>query len=223
MCGRINLRTSNQDLSKLFTEFEQLQFPDIEPRYNIAPSQPVLAVREIGQTLSADFLKWGFRPPWWKPKQPQPINAKAESIESGRYWTGSFRHHRCLIPVSGFYEWKASEDGKQPFQIGLESGEPFCLGGLWNRWEAEDGSSSETFAVITVPPNDLMKSIHNRMPLIIGKGDFGMWLAEESDGNELSGLLKPYESDALTAYAVSTVVNNPRNDSRECIEPVASN
>jgi putative SOS response-associated peptidase YedK len=223
MCGRFTLTVNPADLQDAFTNYT---FPTrFSPRFNIAPSQPVLAIPNNGLN-AADFFIWGLIPMWAKDPSigSRLINARGETIAEKPSFRGSFKHKRCLILADGFYEWKsiASKKTKIPYFIHMKDRAPFAFAGLWDAWEGADGSSVKTCTIITTGPNELMESLHNRMPVILHPRDYGKWLeASHQTPENLLPLLKPYPADAMSAYPVSTLVNKPSNDSPELVVPAS--
>jgi putative SOS response-associated peptidase YedK len=216
MCGRYRLTASTKEMADLFDLAELLA---VEPRYNIAPSQQVLTVRldpESGKKTAA-LLKWGLVPPWSKDGKGF-INARSDTAASKPTFRRALKKNRCLIAADGFYEWQKQGAKKQPYFIGLKGGRPFAFAGLWERWQGGEGEPVETCAILTTDANDLMQPIHNRMPVILDRRDFGAWLDPEGKPEELQALLHPYEENDLEAYPVSTFVNNPRNQGPQCAE-----
>jgi putative SOS response-associated peptidase YedK len=196
---------------------------ELPPRYNIAPSQPVAAIRAGGSgARELTLLQWGLIPSW--AKEPaigsRMINARAETAAEKPSFRAAMKRRRCLIPASGFYEWTRVGAAKQPFFVRMKGGRPFALAGLWEQWCGEDGSELETCAILTTSPNELAAKIHPRMPVIIAPGDYGRWMdpANEKPGT-LEPLLRPYPAGEMEAHPVSRHVNNPRNDDPACIEP----
>jgi putative SOS response-associated peptidase YedK len=220
MCGRFNLRTPARDLVEIF---QLLREPELTPRYNIAPTQPVAAVRQVGKFRELSLLRWGLVPSWSKdPKAGPPlINARAETIATKPAFRSAFKRRRCLIPADGFYEWQKTEaKAKQPFHIRMKNEHPFAFAGLWEHWEGGDSSAIESCTIVTTTANDVLRSIHDRMPVILQEGDYDRWLDPKlEDVPTLERLLRPYPTDEMTAYPISTLVNSPRNESAECIEP----
>ena len=221
MCGRFVLRASPQQLQTLF-DLEEA--PRAEPRYNIAPTQPVLLVRAKPHSggREATFLTWGLIPFWAKEQQiGRPmINARAETAAQKPSFRAAFRYRRCIVPADGFYEWKKESGGKQPYLIGLASGGLFGIAALWERWE-RDGSVVESCALLTTGPNELMASIHQRMPVILQPQDYDEWLdSSVQKADPLLHLMRPFDGAAMQAIPVSTVVNNPRNEDPACVEPL---
>ena len=221
MCGRYLLNT---DLNALQLRFKFVNTEvEITPRYNIAPSQPVAAVRAgEGGARELTLLQWGLIPSWAKDPAigSRMINARAETAAEKPSFRAAMKRRRCLIPASGFYEWARVGAAKQPFFIRMKEGRPFALAGLWEQWCGEDGSELETCAILTTSPNEMTAKIHPRMPVIIAPGDYGRWMdpANEKPGT-LEPLLRPYPAGEMEAHTVSRHVNNPRNDEPACIEP----
>jgi putative SOS response-associated peptidase YedK len=218
MCGRTTLTITPDDLERTFG------FPvpsGYRPRYNISPGQEVLAVADAGGGPSFGWYRWGLVPFWAKESSigSRMINARGETVANKPAYRASFGKRRCLLVVDGFYEWRATPEGKRPHRIRLASGEPFTLAGIWDRWTHEP-EHLETCASITTTANTLMAPIHDRMPVIVSPADRASWLAGETPRSELEALLKPYAGDDLVAYEVSTLVNRPINDTPECVEPV---
>jgi putative SOS response-associated peptidase YedK len=219
MCGRYNLRATPDQIREAFQLFREPDWP--VPRYNIAPTQTVLGIRfdENATPREPVLLKWGLIPSWAKDTKigNSLINARADTVATKPSFRSAFRRRRCLLPASGFYEWQKRDDGKQPYQIGLKSGQPFAMAGLWEHWEGPDGPV-ESSSIITTDANELMEPLHNRMPVILRPDDYDAWLDPASDPKTLQELLQPYPDDDLTAFPVSRAVNNPRNDRPECVE-----
>ncbi len=228
MCGRYSLTTPPDVLAALF---RLAAIPIWAPRYNIAPTQEVPVVREApagdeaGRERRFDVLHWGLIP-WWA-QDPgvggQMINARAETAAEKPVFGEAFRRRRCLVPADGFFEWKKLVSGKQPYCIRRRDGEPFGLAGLWERWRRSEQEIIESFTILTTEPTDLLRPLHDRMPLIIDPADFDLWL--DPDVREPEGLRPLLTSgsaarDALVAYPVSTRVNTPANDDPSCLEEV---
>ncbi len=221
MCGRFTLTVDPADLQDAFPEFA---FPaQGTPRYNIAPSQPILALPNEG-TNRADFFVWGLIPSWAKDPSigSRMINARAETLAEKPAFRSAYKYHRCLIFADGFFEWQARPGMKSkiPHFIRLKSRAPFAFAGLWEHWQPADGSEVRSAAIITTEPNELMASIHNRMPVILQPNTYSQWLdpAPQSP-NRLQNLLVPYPAGEMEAYPVSTLVNSPGNDRAECVLP----
>ena len=222
MCGRFTLTVDPADLKE---EFQDYTFPSqFAPRFNIAPSQPILAIPNDGKN-TADFFVWGLIPSW--AKEPDVgnrlINARGETLAEKPSFRGSYKYKRCLILADGFYEWKA-EPGtktKTPYFIHMKDRKPFAFAGLWDEWNDSDGSQVKSCTIVTTDPNELMTSIHNRMPLILKPADYAQWLDTSPRTPEsLQPLIKPFPADKMSAYPVSTLVNKPEVDRAELVVPV---
>jgi putative SOS response-associated peptidase YedK len=218
MCGRFLLFS---DASSLASHFDLAGLPELAPRYNIAPTQPVAAVRagEAGRELVR--LRWGLVPPWSRDMTQAPINARAETAAEKPMFRAALRKRRCLVPASGFYEWLAlaGQKQKQPYCFRPREERPWAFAGLWERWQGPDGPV-ESCAIRTTEANELVRSVHDRMPVIVPQRHFGAWLDPlAQDAAELLPLLRPYPADAMRAYTVGPLVSNPRNDVPECLAP----
>ena len=223
MCGRFTLRASPVDLSHLF---DLAEVPPLEPRYNIAPTQTVFALRAdaAGKRETAQ-LRWGLVPAWAKDTKIgyKLINARSDSAATKPSFRNAFKKRRCLIATSGFYEWKKTgAKTKQPYYVHCADGAPFAFAGLWEAWQGDE-KPIESCTILTTDANDLMAPIHNRMPVILDAKDFDRWLDPAvQDPAKLQPLLVPYSGSDMTAYPISTFVNSPRNQGPQCIEPVAA-
>ncbi|RME83237.1 MAG: SOS response-associated peptidase [Caldilineae bacterium] len=222
MCGRFTLASPPEVLAQMF---ELDEVPAFRPRYNIAPTQPVAAVRlsPQGREREFTFLTWGLIPSWAKDIRmgARMINARAETVAEKPAYRAAFRYRRCLIPADGFYEWQKRAGGKQPYFIGMKDGRPFAMAGLWEHWEGDDGSVIESCTILTTTPNELVAPLHNRMPVILPGEVFDAWLRPNTPASDLKRLLRPYPAEAMRAYAVSTLVNSPANDTPACIAPLS--
>lgn len=222
MCGRFSLRTPAAILAQLFQLAES---PAWAPRYNIAPSQaaPVVVMTPEHPDRQFRQWRWGLIPGWSKDPGigTRMINAQAETASSKPAFRVAFRKRRCLVLADGFYEWQQLGRKKQPFYIRMGNDSPFAFAGLWEQWKGPDGAAIDSCTLLTIEPNDLIRRFHHRMPVILDPEDYALWLDPGiRDPEQLQPLLRPYSSEALTAYPVSTRVNNPSNDIPECIEPL---
>ncbi|MCP5145354.1 MAG: SOS response-associated peptidase [Gammaproteobacteria bacterium] len=223
MCGRFTLHTASDIIAQAFDVTLE---HETAPRYNIAPSQPILGIRldEMGRRV-ATFFRWGLVPFWAKDASigNKLINARAETVDEKPSFRASFRHHRCLVVADGYYEWHTGPDGKQPYYITpADPARPLmAFGGLFSTWHSPDGSELDTAALLTCAPNNALSFIHDRMPVIIEPDNWQTWLDPRTDRKALKPLLGPVADDRLTPVAVSKMVNTPRNDDARCIEPVA--
>jgi putative SOS response-associated peptidase YedK len=221
MCGRFSLAATGEDLAD---HYSLQELPFVAPRYNIAPTQPVAAVRMKDQgDRELTHFQWGLIPSWAKDPSMgvKMINARAETAAEKPAFRAAFKRRRCLIPATGFYEWQQVNGRKQPLYIHHAGDGILSLAGLWEIWHSADGSELQTCTILTTTPNELMEPIHNRMPVIVDPADYTMWLDRETPPDQLQHLLRPYDSSLLKAYAVSTAVNRVQNDSPECILPLS--
>jgi putative SOS response-associated peptidase YedK len=165
-------------------------------------------------------MKWGLIPHWARDTGgPKPINAKSETVLDRAMFREPFRKRRCLIPATGFYEWQRVGKAKRPYHFRRRDGQPLALAGLWDRWDGPDGALL-TCTILTTDANDLLRPVHDRMPVIIDPADVDLWLDPATDPAELLPLLRPYPADAMEAVAVSPLVNSTKNDGPECLTPV---
>lgn len=220
MCGRYSLTSS---LSELAQRFEFDSEPEgIVPRYNVAPTQQVLAVVG-GEPRRAGFMRWGLIPSWSKdgPSSRPLINARAETVAEKPSFRDSLKRRRCLILADGFYEWQTAGDAKRPMRVTMRSGEPFAFAGLWSKWTDSEGSCISSCAIITTAANEVLKPIHHRMPVILSKEVEDLWLDTALDDSQtLTQFLEPYPDDALEAFEVSALVNSASNDRPEVATPL---
>ena len=220
MCGRFAFFAKGQ------FGYESLQLPEPPPfeRYNIAPSQDILAIRVAAEAGRPEWakLRWGLVPFWSKePGGKRPlINARAEGIEAKPSFRGPVRHRRCIVPASGFYEWRREGSGKQPYFVRPAAAEVFALAGIWDHWEGKQGEVIESVAIITASANELMQPIHDRMPVILEEEDVAEWIAPATKLERAMPMLKPCSAARLVAYPVSSLVNSARHDGPECVARV---
>jgi len=225
MCGRFTLFSSAEEIAQMF----EVDLPDLLPSYNIAPSQTINAIAQMPDRLKRELyrFRWGLIPSWAKDSAIayKLINARSETASEKPSFRSAFKHRRCLIPTDGFYEWQHSEDGKakkQPYFFSLKDGNPFALAGLWESWKSPDGEVIESCTILTTEANDILRPIHDRMPVILESKGWDMWLDPSFDNkNELQAILKPYPAEAMTAHPVSIKVNSPKNNSPECTAAIA--
>lgn len=220
MCGRFYL-----DVPKkiLVDHFHIENNPNLQPHFNIAPSQDIAAVRETDRGRELAILRWGLIPHWAKEEKTgySMINARAETVDQKPSFRTAYKRHRCLIPASGFYEWQAGPSGKQPFAIGRKDGEVFAMAGLWELWENPEGRVIESCTIIVTTANEVIKPIHDRMPVILEEDDYETWLDRDTqDPAVLKPLLRQFPAALMKTYPVSRRVNNPKYDDPDCILPV---
>ncbi|MGB3097155.1 MAG: SOS response-associated peptidase [Candidatus Deferrimicrobiaceae bacterium] len=223
MCGRFTLFDSAASVAE---GFGLAEVPSLSPRYNVAPSQEVAAVRIPAEGRAREFalLRWGLVPSWAKDPSlgDRMINARSETAAEKPAFRSAIRRRRCLVPASGFYEWKRMNGRKQPYFIGMRDRKIFGFGGIWESWEVAGGEVVLSCALLTTGPNDLLRPIHDRMPVIIAPRDFELWLSPEvKDSQALVPLFRPYPHAEMTAFPVGMAVNNPKTDAPGLIEPLA--
>ena len=224
MCGRFTLRKPSREVAEAFRLFEGEDMP-LKPLYNIAPTQMVAAVRVDPQTKRREMplLKWGLVPSWADDPSigNRMINARSETVATKPSFRAAFRKRRCLIPADGFFEWKKDGKHKQPYLIGVGQGDLFAFAGLWEAWE-RDGEVIQSCTVLTTEANDFIRSVHDRMPVILHRQDYDLWLDPGvQDGGKVQHLLRPYQDAEMFAVPVSTWVNDPRHEDERCVEKVA--
>jgi putative SOS response-associated peptidase YedK len=224
MCGRFVQYSHPEVYANHFGA--ELACENSGPRYNLAPTQPVLAVRQTEEgTRELVPLRWGLVPSWSKGPDNRfsMINARAETVDSKPAYRNALKRRRCLIPSEGFYEWKAGEQRKTPYLIRRTDGAPFGMAGLWETWRDPDGEPLESCTVIVTDANDLVRSLHDRMPVILAPEDYAARLDPHTkDTARLLKMLRPAESTAWELRQVSRKVNSPKNDSPDLLEPVAA-
>jgi putative SOS response-associated peptidase YedK len=221
MCGRFTLGATATDLA---AQFNLATVPTWTPRYNIAPRQEVLVILQSCPQASreARLHRWGLVPSWAKDPTigNRLINARAETVASRPAFRLAFKERRCLVLADGFYEWHTEGARKQPYHIRLRDGRPFAFAGLWEHWEGEE-AAIDSCTLLTTTPNEVMRPLHDRMPVILSAAEYDQWLdSRGQDVKPLQAILCPYPGDDLIAYPVSTRVNNPAHDSPECVTPV---
>ncbi|BAY43445.1 hypothetical protein SAMD00079811_10250 [Scytonema sp. HK-05] len=230
MCGRFTL---SQTAEAIYQTFHVNKIPDLEPQYNIAPTQMVAAVLYNPESKQREFqkLRWGLIPSWAKDlgMGAKLINARAETAAEKPAFRSAFKHRRCLVVADGFYEWQTKEGKKQPYYFHLQEGKTFGFAGLWEQWRlpparearSPQGEEITSCTILTTKCNELLQPIHERMPVILQPQDYDLWLDPQVQTPEpLQQLLHPYPSEAMMAYPVSTLVNSPHHNSPDCIKPL---
>ncbi|MBW8010041.1 MAG: SOS response-associated peptidase [Chloroflexi bacterium] len=222
MCGRFTITADPAAIQEAFPWAKVP--PEMQPRYNVAPSQPVAVIPNDGKN-KIDYFIWGLIPSW--AKNPaignRMINARGETLADKPSFRAAYKRRCCLIIADGFYEWvkNPGQKAKVPYYIQLESQEPFGMAGLWEVWFSPDGSEIKSCTIITTSPNDKISKLHNRMPVILPKSAHSVWLEREDQKPEqLNTLLKAYPAGEMVHHPVSSTVNNPKNDIVECTQPV---
>ncbi|MBA2490291.1 MAG: SOS response-associated peptidase [Gammaproteobacteria bacterium] len=218
MCGRYVTR--DQAAIERYFNISSHQFR-LTDRYNVAPSTTVPVVRSIDAERIMSGMHWGLIPSWAKDKKIayKTINARAETVATKPAFRAAYKVRRCLIPVSGFYEWKRDVEPKQPHFIHKRDGSPLAFAGLWETWKGAD-ETVESCTIVTTEANEMMAELHSRMPVILDPPDFDWWMTGKAE--EVGQLLAPCPSENLEDYPISRRVNNPRNEGQEIVEPVDS-
>jgi putative SOS response-associated peptidase YedK len=227
MCGRASTTFTNQELAIRYLNRSPLIIPDLRPNYNLSPTQNTVVLRVVENERKFDSMRFGLIPFWAKDIKSTSryslINAKSEEITEKRSYKGAFEKRRCIVPLSSFFEWKKTEKGpKKPFCIRLKNEPIMSIAGVWEHWKSKDETQEVfSFAMITTEANEFMQNIHTRMPVILDRSDEERWLdPENANVTELQKILKPCPSEWLDAYEVSTMVNSPKNNKPEVLQPV---
>ncbi|APH68765.1 SOS response-associated peptidase [Bacillus sp. LR_5] len=222
MCGRFTLFSTFDDIIDQFDIDQFLPKDEYHPSYNVAPSQNILAIINDGSNNRLGKLRWGLIPPWAKDEKIgyKMINARAETITEKPAFRKPLVSKRCIIPADSFYEWKRLDPKtKIPMRIKLKSSALFAFAGLYEKWKTHQGDPLYTCTIITTTPNELMKDIHDRMPVILTHDHEKEWLNPlNTDPDDLKNLLLPYDADDMEAYEVSPLVNSPKNNSPELLD-----
>ncbi|WP_438350043.1 SOS response-associated peptidase [Paenibacillus sp. FA6] len=222
MCGRYTITNSMEKLLIRYLTKDSTML-HYTPKYNAAPMQFIPAVIHNGSENRLGELRWGLVPSWAKDQKlgSKMINARAETLLEKASFKRLVSTRRCIIPADGFYEWKKQGSSKQPMRIVMRDEDIFSMAGLYDIWIDSDGKKLSTCTIITTTPNSLIADIHDRMPVILRRDDEAEWLSRDNhDESSLMALLRPYETDKMHAYPVSTAVGNVKNDSKELIEEI---
>ena len=218
MCGRFTLRSPER------IKFDDIDFGDFEgviPRFNIAPSQNILTVVQRENCREAALPQWGLIP-YWSKEAKGIINARVETIEEKPSFNDSFQRRRCLILADGFYEWERMGKISQPYYFQMNDGAPFTFAGIWDRWKQDDRLITSC-AIITTTANELLSTIHHRMPVILGAKSHNLWLSEDTRAADLKQLLTPFPAEKMKSHAVSYEVNDTKADHEGLLRPVEPN
>ncbi|MBG0787712.1 MAG: SOS response-associated peptidase [Anaerolineaceae bacterium] len=221
MCGRFTLTLEPGELQELLDLGPFVHI--VQPRYNIAPTQPVPIVRDP-ETRAVELYQWGLVPFWSKDIKigARLINARSETAAEKPAFRAAFKYRRCLLLADGFYEWKKEAQGKtkSPYLFKLKDDGPFTFAGLYEHWQSPDGGELHTCTILTCEPNELVGQVHNRMPVMLDAEARWQWLNPELGRKELMSLLAPYPAEAMKAFEVSRAVNSPGNDNPDVVKPV---
>lgn len=219
MCGRFVRFIS---LDQFIKHFGFKPLDELPERYNIAPSERVPAIRKAPDgSRQLSLLRWGLVPSWAKEFTGGLINARGETINEKPSFRHAFRKQRCIIPASGFFEWRKIGSRKAPYFIHLANDDPMAFAGIWESWRSPEGTWIETCAIVTTEANALLATLHDRMPVILAKETFDTWLdLDEHEPEVLQRLLVPCPPETLTMHPISTMVNKVGNDTPECLKPI---
>jgi putative SOS response-associated peptidase YedK len=226
MCGRFRQTRSAKSLAQQFNAglLDALNDFDILPRVNIAPTQPVVVVKQTkGKPRTITIMRRGLIPAWAKDQSigNKTINARSESVETTISFSDSSRSRRCLIPADGFYEWKKTGKVRQPYCFEVGEGELFAFAGLWDTWKNPKAETIESCTILTTTSNELVEKIHGRMPVIVPADKYNLWLDPEvEDFEAVKEILKPYEANAMRQYPVSPKLNSSNNESATLALPI---
>lgn len=222
MCGRFAFYSPREAVTELFN----VEFPlELEPRFNISPTQYVVALRQLenenqGLAFEPALMRWGLIPSWSKDPRigSRMINARAETVDKKPAFRSAFKRRRCVVLADGFFEWRRTVDGKIPYFISMKNQQPFAMAGLWERWNAGE-SPIESCTIVTTAANRTLAALHDRMPVILPAEQARRWMDVENYSREaLRSLLLPANDDGLQYWEVSRSVNNSRNDGPELIK-----
>lgn len=219
MCGRFTHLYTWRQLHRLMTLTSPVELP---ARYNVAPGQRAPVVRAVGGGNDAALLRWGLLPAWAKDERfgYRTINARSETVRTAPAFRAAFKSRRCIVPVSGFYEWRKQPGAKRPLYFTPTESDVFALAGLWECWRNDAGVEIETFTILTTVANEFMREIHDRMPVILGPAEFAEWLGGEPiDDSRAIELFAPCGPGEIRYWPVGTRVNSPKNDDASLIAP----
>jgi putative SOS response-associated peptidase YedK len=217
MCGRYTIRSIFPAANLTGTA----PVDDFLPRFNVAPTQDAPIVRLVNGAHGMDVLRWGLIPSWASDPSMgnRFINARSEGVATSKVFAKAYEKRRCLVAADGFYEWRGDKPPRQPFFIRFKEDRPFAFGGLWEYWKDRDSDTEvRSFTILTTGPNDVVRPIHDRMPVIISPEHFGQWLDPTVPGESVTSLLRPYPAQDMEAYPVGLRVNSPKNDDASLIE-----
>jgi putative SOS response-associated peptidase YedK len=221
MCGRFTLHIPPELLAEIFGLLEIPVFP---ARFNIAPTQAVPVILQTGDGRNHyAVMRWGLIPSWAKDTSigSRMINARCETVARKSAFRRAIRYSRCIVPASGFYEWREEGGKKAPLYVRRKDGSPICFAGLWDYWKSRERDAVDSCTILTTSSNELIAPLHNRMPVILLPEAFPLWLdPETTDPERLNALFHPFPADLMEMWPVPPLVNSPRNDSPELIAPL---
>lgn len=222
MCGRYSLDEDPNYIARHF-KVSNKTVESIHPNYNVAPTQQMPVITLENNNKQLQFMYWGIPRVLGKNLIKELINTRSDKAFGG-FWKKTVLNKRCLVPASGFYEWKKLADGKQPYFIHPKEENLFSFAGIWDIWKSKDGDEVKTFSIMTTEPSKEMSEIHNRMPVILHKQDEDEWLKDPKDitPDDIQLLLRPYDDNGLEIYPVSRAVNNVHNNDKHLTRPLAS-
>jgi putative SOS response-associated peptidase YedK len=218
MCGRFTLTDPDPRILRTRFGLDESARLDETPRFNIAPTDPVLAIRERDGVREAGRLRWGLVPGRWAEGHRSLINARAETLDRQPAFREAFRERRCLVPADGFYEWRRDENGKQAVWISRADRGPFAFAGIWAESPGRNGAPLHSCAIVTCEPNELVRPIHDRMPVILEPETEAAWLAPSAGVDELREALRPLAEQEMEIREVADSVNDVRNDGPALLE-----
>lgn len=221
MCGRYSMSSSVELISETFDVEEVERDVELQPRWNVAPTQEAPVVRLAGSgARRLDMMRWGLVPERAATVSGGQINARSETVDTLHPFRYAFAERRCLVPADGFYEWLKLEGQRHAFHIRRRDRSPFAFAGIWNRWQKPGKQRVESFTILTCPPSDVVRALHDRMPVILPPDAWERWLAPASEAADLRELLVPWQGDELEAVPVSSFVNRADNEGPECVREV---
>ncbi len=221
MCGRFTLSVDPDELRE---RFDLLVTPEFEPRYNIAPTQPIAIVRQGPEFKFLDLVRWGLVPSWSASMEGPPlINARSETIFKKPSFKESIEQRRCIVPADGYFEWKSVSGYKQPYHIRLKNRNAFAMAGIWDTWIDSEGGEVISCAIVTAKSNSLTEGVHTRMPVILPTRSWDAWLDRSEAGDGVKEMFVPFASSQMEMEPVSPLVNRVVNDTAECLKPAEVN
>lgn len=217
MCNRFR-STQREPLEEHFQAWDEIEH---RPRFNIAPTQPVVTVRQVPGKRKLSMMRWGLIPAWASTIVNGNFNARSETVSLTHAFRDAIHERRCLIPADGFYEWRAMGNIRQPYCFEVSDGKLFAFAGLWDAWKKPNGEILESCTILTTEPNSIVGEIHDRMPVIMAPEDYSLWLNDDPKKLvQALALLKPYDPGRMRRYPVSTKMNSADNDDAESVREI---